>query len=71
MLRHSRQICGEMSVDPLTNRKHLNEISGIFVNAKNAIKAIWRLTLRRMFAQLLKLKLLCKIAAFVVGNKDT
>ena len=30
MLRHSSQICGEMSVDLLTNIKHLYEISGIF-----------------------------------------
>ena len=29
MLRHSSQICGEMSVDLLTNRKYLYEISGI------------------------------------------
>ena len=29
-----------MSEDLLANRKHLNEISGIFVYAKNAIKVI-------------------------------
>ena len=69
MLRHSSQICGEMSVDLLTNRKHLYEISGIFVYTKNAINVIWRLTLRRMLAESLEMKLLCKSVAFIVGYK--
>ena len=30
MLRHSNQICGELTVDLLTNRKHLYEISVVF-----------------------------------------
>ena len=67
MLRHSIQICGEMSVDLLTNRKHLYEISGIFVYAKNAINVIWRLTLRRMLAESFELKLVC----FIVEYKYT
>ena len=41
MLRHISQICGEISVDQLTNRKHWYEISGIFVYAKNAINVIF------------------------------
>ena len=32
MLRQSSQICGEMSVDLLTNRKHLYESSGILAH---------------------------------------
>ena len=71
MLRHSSQIFGEMSVDLLTNKKHLYEISGIFVYAKNAINAIWRLTLRRMFAESFELELLCKNVAFIVEYKYT
>ena len=64
MLRHSSQICGEMSVDLLTNRKHLYEISGIFRIRQNTINVIWRLTLRRMLAESFELKLLCKNVAF-------
>ena len=71
MLRHISQICGEMSVDQLTNRKHLYEISGIFVYAKNAINVIWRLALRRMLAESFELKLLCKNVAFIVEYKYT
>ena len=71
MLRHSSQICGEMSFDLLANRKHLYEISGIFVYAKNAINVIWRLTLRRMIAESFELKLLCKNVAFIVEYKYT
>ena len=63
VLRLSSQICGEMSSDLLTNRKHLNEIFGLFVHAQNAINAIWRLTLPRMLTQSLELK--CAIT-FVV-----
>ena len=66
MLRNGSQICGEMSVDLLTNRKHLYELSGIFVYAKNASNVIWRLTLRRMLAESLELKLLCKNVALIV-----
>ena len=69
MLRHSSQICGEMFVDLLTNRKHLYEISGIFVYAENAINVIWRLALRRMLAESFELKLLCKNVAFIVEYK--
>ena len=69
MLRHSSQICDEMSVDLLTNRKHLYETSGIFVYAKNAINVIWRLKLRRMLAELFELKLVCKNVAFIVEYK--
>ena len=56
-----------MSVDLLTNRNHLYEISGIFVYAKNAINVIWRLTLRRMLAESFELKLLCKNVAFIAN----
>ena len=45
-------------------KKHLYEISMVFVYAKNAINAIWRLTLRRMFSRLLKLIFLYNIVAF-------
>ena len=72
MLRHSSQICGEMSVDLLTNRKHLYEISGnFFVYAKNAMNVIWRLTLRRMYAESFKLKLMYNNVAFIVEYKYT
>ena len=64
-------ICGEMSVDLLANRKYLYEISGIFVYAKNAINAIWRLTLRLMLAHALELKFLYKIVSIVVDDKNT
>ena len=71
MLRHSSQICGELSVDLLTNKKHLYEISGIFVYAKNAINVFWRLTSRRMLAESVEWKFLCKNVAFVVEYKYT
>ena len=71
MLRYSSQIYGEMSVDLLTNRKHLYEISGIFVYAKNVINVIWRLTVRRMLAESFEFKFLCKNVAFVVECKYT
>ena len=59
-----------MSVDLLANRKHLYEISGIFrIRPKNAINAIWRLTLRRMVTQSLELKILCENVAFVLDNE--
>ena len=60
-----------MSVDLLTNRKHLYEISGIFVYAKNVFNVIWRLTLRLMLAESFELKLLCKNVAFILEYKDT
>ena len=61
-----------MSVDLLTNRKNLYEISGIFrLRQKNAINVIWRLTLRRMLAESLELKFLRKNVAFVVEYKFT
>ena len=61
-----------MSVDLLTNRKHLYEFSGIFfVYANNVINVIWRLTLRRMLAESFEFKLLCKKVAFIVEYKYT
>ena len=70
-MRHNSPICGEMSVDLLTNKKHLYEISGFFVYAKNTINVIWKLTLRRMLAESFELKLLCKNVAFIVEYKYT
>ena len=69
--QQSSQICGEMSVDLLTNRKHLDEITGFFVYTKNAINVIWGLTLRCMLAESFKLKLLCKNVAFIIEYKYT
>ena len=43
----------------------------VAILTKNVINTIWRLTLRRMFVQSLKLKFLCNIVDFVVGNKYT
>ena len=60
-----------MSVDLLTNTKHLYEISGMFRLRQNAINVIRRLTLRRMLAESFELKFLCKNVAFVVEYKYT
>ena len=57
-----------MTGDLLTNRKHLNEIWGLFVYAKNAIKAILRLTLRHVLKESLELNFLCENLAFVLNN---
>ena len=58
-----------MSVDLLTDRKHLYDISGIFVYAKNAINVICKLALRHILAESFELKLLCKNVAFIVEYK--
>ena len=71
MLRHRSQISGEMSVDLLTNRKHLYEISGMFGFTKNAINVIWRLALRHMLAESLELNFFSKNVAFAVEYKYT
>ena len=42
------------------------EISGIFCLRQNVNNVIWRLTLRRMLAELFEFKCLCKNVAFVV-----
>ena len=68
MLRHNCQSFGEMTGDLLANRKHLNEILGSFVYAKNAINAILRLTFRHVLTESLELKFLCQNIAFVLNN---
>ena len=55
--------------DLLANRKHLNEILGIFVYAQNAISAIWRLTLRHVLTGSLELNFLRETIVFVLNNK--
>ena len=67
-MRHNCKSCGEMTGDLLANRKHLNEILGSFVYAKNAINAILRLTLRHVLTESLELNFLCKNIAFVLNN---
>ena len=57
-----------MTGDLLANGKHLNEILGSFVNAKNAINAVLRLTLRHVLKESLELKCLCENIAFVLNN---
>ena len=57
-----------MTGDLLANRKHLNEIWGLFVYVQNAINAILRLTLRHVLTELLGLKFLCENIAFVLTN---
>ena len=59
-----------MTRDLLTNRTHLNEILGYFVNAQNAINAIWRLTLRPVLKESLGMKFLCENIAFVLNNNN-
>ena len=49
----------------------MTKFLGFFVNAKNAINVIWRLTLRRMLAESFELKWLCKNVAFIVEYKYT
>ena len=67
----SSQICGEMSVDLLTNRNICTKFLGFFVYAKNTINVIWGLMLLRMLAESFELKLLCKNDAFIVEYKYT
>ena len=62
---HSSQFCGEMSVDLLANRKHLNAISGIFVYAKNAIYR----NLGADFMLFVRIEFLCENFAFVLDNE--
>ena len=71
MLRHSSQICVEMSVDLLADRNICTRFLGCFVCAINATNAIRRLTLRRMLTQSLELKFMCENVAFVIDNKYT
>ena len=42
---------------------------GLFEYAKNAINAIWKLTLRHLLTESLKLKYLRKTIAYVLNNK--
>ena len=67
MLCHNCQSNSEMTVDLLAKRKRLNEVLGLFVYAKNAINVIWRLTLRHVLTELLKLIIFENIA-FVLNN---
>ena len=67
-MRHNYQSCGEMTGDLLASRKHLNETLRYFVYAQNVINAFWRLTLRHVLTESLKLKFLCENIAFVLND---
>ena len=44
-----------MTVGLLANKKHFNEMFGLFVYAQNAINVIWRLTLRHVLKESVEL----------------
>ena len=65
-LRHSKQVCGEMSVDLLANRNHLNETFGIF--AINVINGILEADVPSYVNPVARIEIVRENVAFVLDN---